>query len=65
MEWIDVSEDLPQLEKNMKNVSQTVKILLSNNEISEGFYAYHHDKWYYSNGNTVPKYKDVIAWSDI
>ena len=66
IDWVDVLEDYPQLEKGMTNVSRTVKVLLSDRTTTDAFYGFHQDKWYYANnGKPIPKYKhEVIAWTD-
>lgn len=66
IDWVDVNEDYPQLEKGYTNVSRTVLILLSDGTITEGFYGFNQGKWYYSqSGKHIPKTKhEVIAWTD-
>ena len=61
-EWVPVSEDLPPLERGYKNVSRDVEILLEDNTITEGYYAYHQERWLTTDSNPVKG--TVIGWRD-
>ena len=69
-EWVDVSEDLPQLDyrrirkKHLACLSLIVFVLLENGDTDIAHYSYRVNKWYKTNSKREIKEK-VVAWKSL
>ena len=64
-EWISVSDDMPQLDRDYDHISVEVEVLLMGGAIKKAFYADNHERWYIVGGfHAIPDGK-VVAWRSI
>ena len=59
-EWVDVSDDLPQIERGMQSVSINVTAKLENGATKRAFYCYRDREWYAENGKRL--HGNIVAW---
>lgn len=63
-DWIEVTEDLPQVDPQYTNREITIDVLClnSNGEVFKGFYCYNINQWFDYSGN---KKNNVKAWCSL
>lgn len=61
-EWVDVSDDLPQLMAD--GISVTVRVRLINGNTSDA-YCDENGKWFFTNGDPVPEEYPAIRWRSL
>lgn len=63
-DWIEVTEDLPQVDPQYTNREITIDVLCLNSsgEVFKGFYCYNINQWFDCSGN---KKNNVKAWCSL